>query len=48
MCDLTASGSALIEFEDGYCEDGVVTVTIFETLETDVTYDGAMNCPEMP
>ena len=46
-CDLQATGYARIEFEDGSCEDGVVTVTIFETLDPDAGYDGAMNCPEI-
>ena len=47
MCDISASGSALIEFEDGYCEDGVVTVTVVENLDTDAAYNGAMNCPNV-
>jgi hypothetical protein len=47
MCDVTASGSALIEFEDGYCENGVVTVTVVENLDTDAAYNGAMNCPNV-
>jgi len=47
MCDITASGSALVEFEDGYCKDGVVTVTIVENLDADAAYNGAMNCPNI-
>ncbi len=45
MCDIQASGTAAIDFEDGFCEDGVVTITITEALDADAGYSGAMNCP---
>ena len=44
-CDITASGVALITIEDAYCEDGVITMTIVETINAD-TGSGSMNCPE--
>jgi hypothetical protein len=44
-CDITASGAALISIEDASCEDGVITMTIVESINPD-TGSGAMNCPE--
>lgn len=44
-CDITASGVALITIEDAYCEGGVITMTIVETINAD-TGSGSMNCPE--
>ncbi len=43
-CDITASGQALISIEDAYCQDGVITMTIVETIDAD-SGTGAMNCP---
>jgi hypothetical protein len=46
MCDIQASGYAAIDFEDGFCEEGMVTVTITESLDADAGHSGAMNCPD--
>ena len=43
-CDITASGTALISIEDASCEDGVITMTIVESIDPDAG-SGAMNCP---
>jgi len=45
MCDVTSSGFALISLEEGFCEDGVITLTLTENLDTEEGYEGAMNCP---
>jgi len=47
MCDITASGFALISLEEGVCEDGVILLTLTESLDPDAGYDGAMNCPDI-
>jgi hypothetical protein len=47
MCDITASGSALVTLDDAYCEDAKVTLSIVENLDTDAPYSGAMNCPDV-
>ena len=44
-CDITSSGEALISIEDASCDDGVITMTIVETLNPDGG-SGAMNCPD--
>jgi len=44
-CDITASGDAVLSVEGAYCEDGKVTLTIIETIDTNVETSGAMNCP---
>lgn len=44
-CDITASGEALISIEEASCADGVITMTIVETINPD-TGTGSMNCPE--
>lgn len=46
-CDITANGFALIALEDGFCEDGVITLTLSETLDPDEEYGGSMNCPNI-
>ena len=43
-CDITASGEALITVDDASCKDGVITMTIVETINPDAG-SGAMNCP---
>lgn len=43
-CDITASGEALISIEDASCSNGVITMTIVESINPDVG-SGAMNCP---
>jgi hypothetical protein len=45
-CDITSSGQALVSIEDASCKDGVITMTIVESINPDVG-DGAMNCPGM-
>lgn len=46
-CDITSSGYAVISLEEGFCQDGVITLTISEILDPDAGYDGAMNCPNI-
>ncbi len=46
-CDITSSGFAVISLEEGFCQDGVITLTISEVLDPDAGYDGAMNCPNI-
>lgn len=46
LCDISASGFAVITLEGGHCRDGVITLTISEDLDPDAGYEGAMNCPE--
>ena len=43
-CDISSSGEALISIEDATCKDGVITMTIVETINPDLG-SGAMNCP---
>lgn len=43
-CDISASGEALVSIEDASCTDGVITMTIVESINPDVG-TGAMNCP---
>ena len=43
-CDITASGTALVMIDDAACLDGVITMTIEESLDPD-SGSGAMNCP---
>jgi hypothetical protein len=43
-CDISASGAALISIENAFCENGQVTMTIFETIDSD-SGSGSMNCP---
>jgi hypothetical protein len=45
QCDISASGEALVSIEGASCTDGVITMTITETINPD-TGTGAMNCPE--
>lgn len=45
MCDVTTSGFARISLEEGFCRDGVITLTLTENLDTEEGYEGAMNCP---
>ncbi len=47
MCDITASGFALISLEEGVCQDGVIVLTLTETMDPGAGYDGAMNCPDI-
>ena len=44
-CDITASGNAILSVEGAYCEDGKITLTITEVLDSDGGTSGAMNCP---
>ena len=44
-CDITASGDARLSVEGAFCEDGKITLTIIETIDTDGGTSGAMNCP---
>ncbi|MFO7943399.1 MAG: hypothetical protein R6U51_03765 [Anaerolineales bacterium] len=46
-CDIKANGFAVIVLEDGICEDGVITLTLSETLDPDEEYGGSMNCPNI-
>jgi hypothetical protein len=45
-CDITSSGQAQVSIEDASCKDGVITMTIVETINPDLG-SGAMNCPGM-
>ena len=45
-CDITASGTALVSIEDASCKNGVITMTIVETIDAD-SGSGAMNCPDL-
>lgn len=43
-CDITSSGSAIINIDDASCDGGIISMTIVETIDPD-TGSGAMNCP---
>jgi len=45
QCDITASGDAILSVEWAVCEDGKITLTIIETIDTNTETNGAMNCP---
>lgn len=45
QCDITASGDAILSVEWAVCEDGKITLTIIETIDTNTETSGAMNCP---
>jgi hypothetical protein len=45
QCDITASGDAILSVEGAGCDDGKITLTIIETIDTDGGTSGAMNCP---
>ena len=45
QCDITASGDAILSVEWAHCEDGKITLTIIETIDTNTETNGAMNCP---
>lgn len=44
-CNINAHGFALISLEDGFCKDGVITLTFSEILDSDQGYGGTLNCP---
>ena len=45
QCDITASGDAILSVEWAVCEEGKITLTIIETIDTNTETNGAMNCP---
>ncbi len=46
-CDITVAGFAELTFEDASCSQGVVTMTIVETLDTEAETTGTMDCPNI-
>lgn len=46
-CSISTSGFAEISLESGFCRDGVITLTLVESLDPDAGYQGTMSCPNV-
>ncbi len=44
-CGVNSSGWAVVKFEDGICDNGIVHVTILESMEAENANTGSMICP---
>ncbi len=44
-CDITASGDAILSVEAASCEDGKITLTLIEVIDTDGGTSGTLSCP---